>query len=288
MDHMARPSRTRCAVLLGLLALAASASVAALTPVPARTPPTPHDVPGITGAQLDPAYWIGRLAQPDRVVLGADAILAQNTRMRATDPALHALESLPPTLEAEQVRTWIEARSVTPTRTLYDVDGKPGTPRSIERVVANLALKSIPQTQVTRYGMVVRRADLRTFPTRLRVFHSPDDHDIDRFQESALFPGTPVVIAHESRDRAWYFVVSETYAAWIEKDAVAQGDAGTIFNYGRRPPYLVVTGASASTTFTPEAPAVSAVQLEMGVRVPILLDWPGDTPVNGQHPYARM
>ncbi|HST45815.1 MAG TPA: SH3 domain-containing protein, partial [Luteimonas sp.] len=270
----------------GIAALTATFGAVALTPRAQRAPATPHDVPGVTIPQLDAQYWIDRLAHPDRVVLNADAILAQNTRMRASDPALHDLEALPPTLEAGRVRAWIEALSVPPTRTLYDADGKPGSPRSIDRMVANLALKAIPQTQVTRYGMVVRRADLRTFPTRLRVFHSPDDHDIDRFQESALFPGTPVVIAHESRDRAWYFVVSETYAAWIEKDAVAQGDADAIFNYGRRLPYLVVTGATASTTFTPEAPAVSAVQLEMGVRVPILPDWPGDAPVNGQHPYA--
>lgn len=289
MRRTPRLIRTQLASLLGVVALATSLCVAARTPVPVSTPastPTAHDVPGIVDAQLDAAYWIRRLSQPDRVVLDADQIASQNVRMRDTDAALHHIESLPPTLEAEQVRAWVEALSVAPTRTLYDADGKPGSPRSISRLVANLALKSIPQTQVTRYGMVVRRADLRTFPTRLRVFHSPDDSDIDRFQESALFPGTPVVIAHESRDRAWYFVVSETYAAWIEKDAVAQGDARAIFAYGRRAPYLVVTGASASTTFTPEVPGVSAVQLEMGVRVPVRHDWPADTPVNGQHPYA--
>jgi cell wall-associated NlpC family hydrolase len=132
----------------------------------------------------------------------------------------------------------------------------------------------------------VKRADLRTFPARLRAFKSRDDRDIDRFQESALFPGTPVVIAHESRDGNWWFIVSPLYAAWVEKPAIAEGAADQVFAYTRKSPYLVVTGATAKTAFTPERPAVSELQLDMGVRVPVLEDWPPSKPVNGQHPYA--
>src|SRR3546814_1124169 len=86
--------------------------------------------------------------------------------------------------------------------------------------MAALNLKAIPKMQDTRYGLVVHRADLRTFPTATRVFSSDDDTDIDRFQESALFPGTPVAIVHESGDKKWWFVVGERYAAWIEKQYV--------------------------------------------------------------------
>jgi hypothetical protein len=134
--------------------------------------------------------------------------------------------------------------------------------------------------------MVVQRADLRTFPSRLRVFNSSDDSDIDRFQESALFPGAPVVIAHQSGDGQWLFVINDLYAAWIEKSAVAAGSADDVFRYGRKTPYLVVTGATAKTVFTPELPAVSELQLDMGVRVPLLAAWPAGNPVNGQHPYV--
>jgi hypothetical protein len=40
------------------------------------------------------------------------------------------------------------------------------------------------------------------------------------------------------------------------------------------------------TVHTPEQPGVSELQLDMGVRVPLLKDWPADKPVNGQHPYT--
>jgi hypothetical protein len=132
----------------------------------------------------------------------------------------------------------------------------------------------------------VHRAALRAFPTMQRVFSSPDDHDIDRFQESALFPGDPVAIAHESRDGAWWFVVSPRYAAWIEKRFVAIGAKDAVLVYGRKSPYRVVTGAEVHTVFTPEEPAVSELQLDMGVRVPVLVNWPSADAINGQHHYA--
>ena len=270
---------SRAGALLACLLIASPWSVLAQV----LEDPDAEVLPGVVQAQLEPGYWIERLRDADHVVLDPEAIAAHNARMRDREPSLHDIEQLPVTLEAEQVRAWIEAASPRPERTLYDEAGKEGSARALDRLVDALDLKAIPQTQVTRYGMVVRRADLRTFPTHLRVFSTPDDRDIDRFQESALFPGTPVAVVHRSRDRRWLFVLSETYAAWIEADAVAFGDKPGIFAHTRRIPFLVVTGAQVRTVHTPERPQVSDVVLDMGVRLP-LAPWPADEPLNGQHP----
>jgi cell wall-associated NlpC family hydrolase len=174
-----------------------------------------------------------------------------------------------------------------PDDTLYDELGKAVDAAAIDAFVANANATAIPETQTTRFGMVVRRSNLRTFPTLTRVFNAPDNGtDIDRFQEDALFAGTPVVIAHESRDGEWLFVVSPRYAAWIARNDVAQGTRDEVLAYTHKEPYVVVTGASAHTVFTPERPEVSDLQLEMGQRVPVLSDWPAEKPVNGQHPYT--
>ena len=101
-----------------------------------------------------------------------------------------------------------------------------------------------------------------------------------------MFPGTPVVLAHASRDRQWWFVVSPRYAAWVEKKYVAEGSAAQVSGYVDKTPYRIVTGATVGTVVTPEQPALSQLQLDMGVRVPVLTDWPADKPVNGQHPYT--
>ncbi|MGM3151377.1 glycoside hydrolase, partial [Escherichia coli] len=75
-------------------------------------------------------------------------------------------------------------------------------------------------------------------------------------------------------DGRWLFVHSERYSAWIEADAIAGGDKATVLGSGTKGPYRVVTGATAQTAYTPEEPRVSRLQLEMGVRLPVLADWP--------------
>ncbi|MFK3647466.1 SH3 domain-containing protein [Lysobacter enzymogenes] len=259
----------------------------ALGPLQARDrgiPPT--GVIGIEERQLNADYWTRQLAKPDAVILDARAIARQNARLAELDPSVHDIERLPASLSRERVQGWIEAISQPRDEPLFDERGEPVAASTLQDLNADLALDKIPAQQPTRYGMVVRRADLRTFPTRLRVFNSRGDTDIDRYQESALFPGTPVAVAHESRDGRYWFVVSPLYAAWVEKDRIALGDKAPVFAYTRKTPYLVVTGATARSVHTPEQPGVSDVQLEMGVRVPWLAGWPADQPVNGQHHYA--
>ena len=274
----------RFAVLLLGLVLALPGSLAARAPAAGTTPP---GVPGLVEAHLSPDHWIADLAEPDRVVLTPEQIAAQNARMVSEDDSIHDLEALPARLGRAQVRGWIEDLASLPERQMYDAEGNEVAAETLAGIGANRALDAVPADQATRYGMTVRRADLRAFPTRLRVFSSPGNSDIDRFQESALFPGDPVVIAHESGDGEWYFVVSQRYAAWIEKQYVAEGGKEEVFARGTAEPFLVVTGATASTVYTPENPRVSEVQLEMGVRVPVLEGLPAGERINGQVPAAH-
>ncbi len=243
--------------------------------------------PAIAGmddpARWTPAYWIDRTPDADTPLATRDAIAAQNTRLLREDPSMHDLAALGPTLDRQQVRGWIESISRRPAAKRHDASGALLPAPVLEGLVDALALDAIPARQPTRHGLVVRRAALRTFPTDLRVFSTPGDTDIDRFQESALFPGTPVVIAHESRDGEWLFVVSPRYAAWTRARHVAEGDAATVLGYATRKPYRLVTGGVAHTVFTPGAPAVSMLQLDMGTRLPLAAD-PSNSAVNGQHP----
>jgi hypothetical protein len=245
-----------------------------------------HAVVGVQQEQLTPSFWIARDSNSSKVVLDKSAIAAQNSRLYKIDSSVHDLAAMPPTLPAASVRSWIEKLSSYPDEEMFDAEGHKLERSVFDELIRNAALDAVPDNQRTRYGLAVKRADLRTFPAPLRGYESADDHDVDRFQESALFPGTPVVIAHESRDGNWWFIVSPLYAAWVEKSFVAEGPAEQVLAYTHKTPYLVVTGAKVKTVFTPERPGVSELQLDMGVRVPVLADWPAATPVNGQHPYT--
>lgn len=281
-----RPARRRSAAggLAGLLL--ATLAPASLAWAAAADGNAPTAVIEVRQADLTPAHWIGLLPEPDRVILDRAGIAAQNARMRAQDKSIHDIAALPDPLPQAFVREQVLALSAPPTRALFDVQGQPVPKKELDGLQRALALDAIPASQPLRYGLVVHRAALRAFPTGLRVFSSAGETDIDRFQESALFPGDAVAVLHGSRDGKWLFVASERYAAWIEAAHVAVGDRGTVLGYAQRAPYVVVTGATVRTTWTPEEPRVSALQLDMGVRLPLRADWPPMQAVNGQHPYS--
>lgn len=276
------PMRFRLAV--STVALLAGCRTAMPGPAPMAIPD--HGVIGVGAEQLQPGFWATQQSRPDRVILTPAAIASQNRALLDRDSSVFDLERLPATLTREQVRRWVDRLSRAPGRQLYDERGDSVTAAQVAAMVASVQPDAIPAEQPPRFGLITQRANLRTFPTRLRVFSSRGNTDIDRFQETALFPGTPVVVVHESRDGQWWFVVSQTYAAWVEKSFVAQGSREQVLGYARKAPFLVVTGATARTVYTPERPAVSELQLDMGVRVPVLADWPANRHVNGQHPYT--
>ncbi|MCX7563234.1 SH3 domain-containing protein [Xanthomonadaceae bacterium XH05] len=279
--------RGRSAALLWLSSMLLVACATAPAPAPVSSPASlsfETGVPGVTAARMTPDYWIARAPTPESVVLDGAEIAAQNARLNASDRAVLDLAALPDVLDGNDVRARIESLSSRPQRELFDVAGTTVPATTLDQLSDALALETITAPVAPRFGLVVRRADLRTFPTTERVFSRPGDTDIDRFQESALFPGTPVAVLHESRDGAWWFVASRLYSAWIEARHVALAPRAEVFDYTTRTPYLVVTGAQARTVFTPEAPAVSDLVLDMGLRIPLMPDWPPNRQVNGQFP----
>jgi len=264
----------------------ASVALAACATVPRASDTTSPGLLGIEAAHLDPEHWIERRPRAERMLLDPKQIAARNAKLFELDPSVNDLARFPAQLTRTQVEQWIRARSARPDRPMFDTAGTAIGAEQLAQLFDALALDAIPPVQRTRYGLVVRRADLRTFPTRLRVLPAAEERDIDLFQESAAFPGTPVVIAHTSRDGDWLFVVTPHYRAWIERQHVAEGRADEVLGYARRAPYLIVTGSQVRTAFTPERPEVSELTLDMGVRLPLVTSWPAHEPVNGQHPHA--
>ena len=289
-DAMTRPfpiARTLpfsvATTLVLLLAGCASAARAPAAKGVSQTPSSPV-IPYVTTAQQTAAHWAARIDTPHREMLDAATIQAQNARLLASDPSIHDLRAQPARMSGSDVKAMVGALSKSPTRSLYDVQGREISPATLQAWQRDVAMETIPAQVEVRHALVTERADLRTFPTATRVFSRVGDTDIDRFQESALFPGTPVLVLHQSRDRDWVFVLSKRYAAWMRSQQLAVGPADEVFGYADRQPWLIVTGARVETVYTPEAPQISRLSMDMGTRVPLRSDWPDDQPVNGQLP----
>ncbi|MEG8064915.1 SH3 domain-containing protein [Xanthomonas hortorum pv. gardneri] len=264
-----------------------------VTGLPCSAAPATHAVHvqqtapfAISDAQLTADYWIQRSRTAQALRLTSAQIASFNARLLHDDVSMHDLSQLPEALPAADVRARIEKLSATPTRALYGADGMPIDATRLAALRRALALDALPAQVTPRFALVVQRAALRTFPTTQRAFTTTDDRDIDRFQESALYPGTPVAVLHTSADGAWQFVLAANYAAWIASDRLAIGTRAEVLDYAQRSPRVMVTGARVQSAYTPELPAISALTLDMGTSVPLLKDWPPQQPVNGQLPLA--
>lgn len=243
-------------------------------------------VPGIGQAQLSADYWLVQHPDPDAVIFAAAAVARHNARLAELDDTLNNLATLPLQMTADDVRQRVGRFANQPEQPLWDEHGQPVPSDTLAGIVANIGLDRIAAATSPRFGLVLRRANLRGLPTSLRVFSSQGDTDIDRLQETALFPGTPVAIVHRSRDGAWLFAISPLYSAWIQTDDVAEGERAQVIDYANAEPSLLVIGAVVRTVFTPERPALSELRLDMGTRLPIVTDWPANRPLNGQNPYT--
>ena len=231
-------------------------------------------------------YWIDRTTAPDEVLSDEAAIAAFVGSAYDTDPNLVDLSAYPETLTGTDVAARVQSISKPYGRDLWYRDGGRVTDEDYDRYRSSLDLGQLPAIVEPRFGMVVERADMRTWPTEDVVFKSPETIDLDRFQENGLFPADIVVVLHESADRQWYFAQSYNYAAWVRKDKIALGAREDILAYHDAEPFLVIAGNRATTNFNPETPSVSEIQLEMGTRLPLVPPEETGHNVDGQNPFA--
>jgi len=233
-------------------------------------------------AQLNADYWLAKLSTPHVPYLSAAAISEHNELMLANELSLRDIRYAPATLPKAAVLASLKSVCKRSNNTLYAANGMALEENTWQELIDNCAIDSLPESIEPRYGLVVNRADLRRFPTSAPVYSSIKERDIDRFQESALFPGDAVLVLHQSRDQAWCYIGSQTYYAWVAKEAIALGCREQVLSYAQRVPARVITGSVVHTAYTPQLPAVSTLQLDMGVRIPLYANWPLDEPVNGQ------
>ncbi len=285
------PVALSAGLLFGLLSAAGQARpaapetpVAASTTAPATT--TAGDVIGVRTEHLDAAFWLQQLRDADRVWHSPAALKALNRRAVEADPTLHDWRDLPAALDAETLRNLLAEKSPLPKKSLYGADGRLLSADALAQLAANLNTEGVQASNPVQLGLIVRRADMRSFPSLQRAYDSAQAGDIDRFQETGLFPGMSVALLHESADGQWWFAQSHHYTAWVQKKDVALGTREQIHAFETATDQLVVTGARAYTVFTPEQPAVSELALDMSVKLP-RRDQPANGPLlNGQNAYA--
>jgi len=196
------------------------------------------------------------------------------------------LALFPEQLPGVDVKERIRAISKPNKSDLYNPAGKILDSEGYRKYTENLGLENIPDRVEVKFALVVSRASMRAYPTDDRYYKTPGDHNLDRFQENGLFPGDALAVLHVSADQQWSFVQSYNYAAWVRSENIAIGDRRVVQQYRNTNRFLVITADKLRTSFNPEIPALSELQLDMGIRVPLADHDSDGNSLYGQNPYA--
>jgi len=248
--------------------------------------PVLSDVINVEESMLSPTFWSSKHKNNNEKILSQQQINNYNKQFFKTSSLMTEFSEFPETLGFNEISAKIHAISKVPKSKRFYSSGKKITEEDYQDYQSAINLAAIPKQNNIRFAMVVRRTDMRTFPTDDKVYKTSTNKNIDRFQETALFPTQVVALLHQSQDKKWYFGVSYNYAAWFKKSDVAIGSREEILNYKNRVNFLVVTGSKVFTTYNPDNKNISEVQLEMGTVIPV--ENASDIPVviGGQNTYS--
>ncbi|MEH6395351.1 NlpC/P60 family protein [Pseudoalteromonas sp.] len=268
-----------------LIALSISlASIATIAPAVATANTWQSDVIGVNQSQLTPQHWLSQVT--DKTMMSAAQIAAFNKQLIAENEHIVDPLDFASQLNKEQLKAHILSISAVPKSPRFYPNGSPLTAKHFAKYQANLNLDELADNNQVAYGMVVKRTALRTFPTWDRVLNSGLDKDLDRFQESGLFPGDTVAILHQSADKKWLLVRAYNYLAWAPKADIAEADKTTLREFKNNEDFLLVTGAKVNTAYVPGDETTSQVQLDMGVRLPLVDPQKVPNLLHGQNTYA--
>jgi cell wall-associated NlpC family hydrolase len=250
------------------------------------------DVIGVSERQLSPSYWVDKLAK-DQLSQGNLPLMSQtsiaqfNQSLIQNNPYIVDPLAMADRLNKAQLLEKIRSISKPSSHKRFYDNGEQLNQKDYVGYIESTNQHAVKTENTVAFGLVVRRSVLRTFPTSDRVFKWGKDRDLDRFQESGLFPGDAVAILHESKDKQWLLVQAYNYLAWMPKADVAMGNKSDISAFKNDDNFIVVTGSKVFTNYVPNQAALSNIQLDMGIRLPLAKRSEYSHVLYGQNPFAN-
>ncbi len=182
--------------------------------------PSPTASPNITKTLSIPSEWDAILENVDNEIkLTKEEIQEYNQAIRTKTDAFYDIINTS-SLTKEEILSYIN-RYTLPTLPKYNGTSII-TNKEIEEIKNNRNLENVDNQDNLASGLVVKRSNLRSFPSSIPFYNNNTNTQVDNLQETELLVNTPVRILHESKDQNWYFVMAPTYVGWVEKETIAE------------------------------------------------------------------
>jgi len=207
----------------------------------------PNALIGVESEMLSPDYWIALNSDADKMIMTPEEIEDFNEKNREREVIFRDYYGKPDPLERDFELTLMKGPVMNLLKPLELPDRIPGDSLMVrlnnnikwlysrdfydsrnaiyndsmrQEIVDAMNLDSIPDEIVRRFGIVVKRADVRHYPTAVPGY-SATKWELDLFQATALYLGNPVSVIHQSKDGSFLYIESPVSRGWVAAGTIA-------------------------------------------------------------------
>ncbi|MCH4605360.1 SH3 domain-containing C40 family peptidase [Helicobacter pylori] len=101
----------------------------------------------------------------------------------------------------------------------YGEDLKPNAKAFNDELIKSMDIEHYPSAKIR--AVVARDSDVRAVPTNKPFYLSPKGYPFDRYQNSLIFQGTPVLVTHFNTDKTYAHIQSSFVYGWIKVSDLA-------------------------------------------------------------------
>lgn len=224
-------------------------------------------VSGVMPEMVNVDFWLEKLSSTEGTIMTDEEIKGFNQKIIEEMPEIYDLKSYSSNLKKEELTNFIKEYKLSD-RNIYGEDGKVLQQEFFDQIRDNINLSEVKDTNPVRYGITIRKCNLRTFPTDAAVYNNTANW-LDRFQETGCPLGEPLLILHESKDHEWFFIQLYNYRGWIKKEdvAIAKGK-DQLFDYTESKDFVVAV----DHCVIENSASKGEIKLVMGSRIPLIED----------------
>lgn len=224
-------------------------------------------LPHVSPKMENPGFWVQKIKNPDRLLMGSEEIQKMNEEnLKRQDLYLWRIRDLKGEWSREEIRALLKED-----RDGFESIGT-GNPSQLfpDDVKENLNSEELGEKNRMRFALMVRRTDIRFFPTERTLTNLSGEDGLDRLQHSSVSPGSAVGVYHFSKDGLWAYVQTQFVRGWVHASDLSIAESrDEVTAYEEATDRLVITGSSVDIFADPslQQPIFSA---QMGTSFPFL------------------
>jgi len=254
----------------------------------------PLILPNTTEEMQHPEFWINRLDNADRIIMTREQIAEMNRKNSSRPVVVEDINgdsfSIEKTVQrkdhtigalfhpedpfmithfpGDSLRARLENHRELLTLDLYDRRRMKYRDDVKQEIIDRANESEIPDTIISRYGILVKRTLNRALPMRDAAYHGKKGW-LDMVQSTGLETGMPVTVLHMSVDKDWYYVKSEISFGWIPACNVAFASREEIERYVNAKNFVVSLDHKIPVYSDPEC-IVFLTEFYMGARLQLI------------------